>query len=666
MEHSYVFICVCGVQLSQVDEAGAVDDAPLPGEGVKRPLSPPSSPEVVRSKKKRRFNSESEHSSDDSDLGPQATQLLGSSSLPATKSTLAVGEMKKGLTKKGVKQAAVESKNPSLKKSPKEDQTSEEEQNGKLKGTGRAVKNESRKPKGSQGKKQKGLTRRKGAKMESESSEDEQGEDNRKRRQAVEKKGAKQGLENEREEEEEEEGGKSLVRKQHMGKLVREENRGEVENGESKESEEEESSKRKGGDKKKGAKTPVEEETSSEEEASGENCTKWKNPGAKEKKNRSRARKGGKKSTSESESSEEEEEGGDKQKRGSGKKGKKMAEEGSEDDSSPGVKKGTRKISREKSNNEECGSNGKKKGQAGKKGAKKSWETESSQGEERSEEDRERGSAGGKRGARETENERERTSSDESSEETGRVGKKAEEKSQKSDSEKGDSSDEKESDDDGKKTDVPKKDGEGASSSSSSRNSSPQPKKKASRRGEDHPAVVRLKRYIRACGAHRNYKRLLGSCRSHKERLTVLRAELQALGVKGNPSLEKCRAVKEQREEAAEMASLDVSNIISTSGTEGRREPPLSAPTLGRVVELWGGSWGGFGSPLLPSNPGPPSTLQAGPAAGLPGPLLERPTQGPALARRWTRTGRTRRLAPCLPIGPTCVALSAAMGRATE
>lgn len=109
-------------------------------------------------------------------------------------------------------------------------------------------------------------------------------------------------------------------------------------------------------------------------------------------------------------------------------------------------------------------------------------------------------------------------------------------------------------------------------SCSSSSDGSPESKKAGShRRGEDHPAVVRLKRYIRACGAHRNYKKLLGSCRSHKERLSVLRSELEALGMKGNPSLEKCRALKERREEAAEMASLDVANIISSSGRPRRR-----------------------------------------------------------------------------------------------
>ncbi|XP_015297716.2 HIRA-interacting protein 3 isoform X3 [Macaca fascicularis] len=75
-------------------------------------------------------------------------------------------------------------------------------------------------------------------------------------------------------------------------------------------------------------------------------------------------------------------------------------------------------------------------------------------------------------------------------------------------------------------------------SSSSSSDGSPEAKggkAGSGRRGEDHPAVMRLKRYIRACGAHRNYKKLLGSCCSHKERLSILRAELEALGMKGRP-----------------------------------------------------------------------------------------------------------------------------------
>ncbi|XP_075420836.1 HIRA-interacting protein 3 isoform X2 [Tenrec ecaudatus] len=118
------------------------------------------------------------------------------------------------------------------------------------------------------------------------------------------------------------------------------------------------------------------------------------------------------------------------------------------------------------------------------------------------------------------------------------------------------------------------KKGRARSSSTSSSEGSPDSRgRKAAtgRRSEDHPAVQRLKRYIRACGAYRNYKKLLGSCRSHKECLKVLRAELEALGMKGNPSMVKCRALKEQREEAAEVASLDVTNIISSSGRPRRR-----------------------------------------------------------------------------------------------
>lgn len=126
-----------------------------------------------------------------------------------------------------------------------------------------------------------------------------------------------------------------------------------------------------------------------------------------------------------------------------------------------------------------------------------------------------------------------------------------------------------------RKTRASKKSSKNGKARSSSSDSSPEPtsQKVGARRrhGEDHPAVVRLKRYIRACGAHRNYKKLLGSCRSHKECLSVLRAELEALGMTGNPSLEKCRALKEQREEAAEVASLDVANIITSSGRPRRR-----------------------------------------------------------------------------------------------
>ncbi|KAL7977491.1 hypothetical protein Chor_009440 [Crotalus horridus] len=72
---------------------------------------------------------------------------------------------------------------------------------------------------------------------------------------------------------------------------------------------------------------------------------------------------------------------------------------------------------------------------------------------------------------------------------------------------------------------------------------------KHSGKNEEHPSIQRLKRYIRECGAWRNYKKLLA----------------------GTPSLAKCKAIKQKREEAAEVASLDINNIIATEGRPKRR-----------------------------------------------------------------------------------------------
>ncbi|XP_034991974.2 HIRA-interacting protein 3 isoform X2 [Zootoca vivipara] len=88
---------------------------------------------------------------------------------------------------------------------------------------------------------------------------------------------------------------------------------------------------------------------------------------------------------------------------------------------------------------------------------------------------------------------------------------------------------------------------------------------------EEHSSIRRLKRYIRECGAHRNYKKLLSGCHSRKAQLKVLKEELENLGLKGAPSLAKCKALKQKREVAAEIASLDLCNIITTQGRPRRQ-----------------------------------------------------------------------------------------------
>ncbi|XP_054614800.1 HIRA-interacting protein 3 [Dunckerocampus dactyliophorus] len=88
---------------------------------------------------------------------------------------------------------------------------------------------------------------------------------------------------------------------------------------------------------------------------------------------------------------------------------------------------------------------------------------------------------------------------------------------------------------------------------------------------DDHKAVVRLKRYISLCGERRNYKKLLDGCRSVRATVAVLKKELEELGVHGQPSIEKCKKVRLKKEEAKELAELDVNNIIQTQGRPKRR-----------------------------------------------------------------------------------------------
>ncbi|CAB1419943.1 unnamed protein product [Pleuronectes platessa] len=92
---------------------------------------------------------------------------------------------------------------------------------------------------------------------------------------------------------------------------------------------------------------------------------------------------------------------------------------------------------------------------------------------------------------------------------------------------------------------------------------------------DDHKQVVRLKRYIALCGVKRNYKKLLDGCSSVRSMVAVLKKDLEDLGVQGQPSIKKCKRVKKKREDAQEIAELDISNIISTTGRPKRRGASL-------------------------------------------------------------------------------------------
>ncbi|KAJ0000865.1 hypothetical protein NQD34_005885 [Periophthalmus magnuspinnatus] len=102
---------------------------------------------------------------------------------------------------------------------------------------------------------------------------------------------------------------------------------------------------------------------------------------------------------------------------------------------------------------------------------------------------------------------------------------------------------------------------------------------------EEAKSVVRLKRYIGLCGVRRNYKKMLENCRSIRSIVERLNKELEDLGVKGRPTIEKCKKVRKKRERAQELSELDTSNIITSQGRSKRhaalswheqKEPPSS------------------------------------------------------------------------------------------
>ncbi|XP_036594026.1 HIRA-interacting protein 3 isoform X2 [Trichosurus vulpecula] len=505
----------------------------LPGEQdrVKRPLSPTGASRTSQAKKRRKpcINSETEHSSDDSGLDPQPE------SPPSSPRSLAGN----GVTRKDCCFSEEGAKEPEESLTPSKKTTTKEKE------------------------------------------DPEEGSEEEEFRALVRKKGVKEVLEEESESSSEEEAcprHKSRVGKKEATKPGKEEQRG--------------NPRMKGA--RKVATVSDSDQTDSDGGDRGTAGKKRPKPPEETKEYPARKRVVGKPGKEESNEDNEKKDLAKK------REPKPVTEENARSKGSSG-KKGMRKLMKddstssdeEEEENNECGRDQKVRG--GKRGGRqiktprdrvtpRGGKRSAKQSESSEEEERDKGkSTSGKKGEEKTVEEESEDSSE--AEEKGMKKVDSEEESRTDDSSKSCSrkkgakkveNESETSEDEEERTGRTKKKEAKKSrappSSTSSQDSSPEAKSgKGSRRGEDHPAVVRLKRYIRACGAHRNYKRLLGSCRSHQERLRVLKAELQDLGLEGNPSLEKCRAVKERREEAAEMASLDVSNIISSSGRSRRR-----------------------------------------------------------------------------------------------
>ncbi|CEP09231.1 hypothetical protein [Parasitella parasitica] len=97
---------------------------------------------------------------------------------------------------------------------------------------------------------------------------------------------------------------------------------------------------------------------------------------------------------------------------------------------------------------------------------------------------------------------------------------------------------------------------------------------------KDDGSVKRLKQFINKCGVRKVWSKELADCKSTSAEISKLKSMLQDLGVHGRPTLEKCEAVKKERELKAELDSLDTTLIINETGRRTRsRNTGSSRPT---------------------------------------------------------------------------------------
>ncbi|KAJ9078210.1 hypothetical protein DSO57_1009129 [Entomophthora muscae] len=86
--------------------------------------------------------------------------------------------------------------------------------------------------------------------------------------------------------------------------------------------------------------------------------------------------------------------------------------------------------------------------------------------------------------------------------------------------------------------------------------------------------IKQLKSYILKCGTRKNWKSVLADL-GPRQQINTLTSILEELGMKGRPTIEKCKVIARQQELKRETESLDLSNIIT-----GERCPRRTRPSI--------------------------------------------------------------------------------------
>ncbi|CAG8676116.1 21633_t:CDS:2, partial [Racocetra persica] len=111
----------------------------------------------------------------------------------------------------------------------------------------------------------------------------------------------------------------------------------------------------------------------------------------------------------------------------------------------------------------------------------------------------------------------------------------------------------------------------------------------ASPNDDDEATIKELKAFIVKCGVRKVWSRELADCDTISSQIDRLNKILRDLGIKGRPTLEKCKKVRERRELEAELNSMDVGNIIADDVKEGRKARAsrgIFNPTGRRIIRV--------------------------------------------------------------------------------
>ncbi|GBN61808.1 hypothetical protein AVEN_15026-1, partial [Araneus ventricosus] len=113
----------------------------------------------------------------------------------------------------------------------------------------------------------------------------------------------------------------------------------------------------------------------------------------------------------------------------------------------------------------------------------------------------------------------------------------------------------------------------------SSKKNKPSKRKEAndSGKGKKRPSasenkIEHLKKYLRVAGIRiSNYNKLFENCKTVKAKCEKMMSLLEKEGLKGRPTLEKCKKLRVKIETKREIAELDVSNILKEGGGRPKR-----------------------------------------------------------------------------------------------